>query len=105
MSLLKALAWMASLMATAWIIMLGAIVVKYGTDAGWRSGLALTVERIHGALFFCFFVLLVLNHVKRKWPRRKSLRMLGAAIIPGGGYWITRQALDEDARTPSPSPA
>lgn len=97
MSALKAFAWIAIIEGISWIVLIVAMIFKYGTDVSWGSGFVRTMGQIHGFLFLLFVALLALNHVQRKWPIQRTLIDFFGSLIPGFGFWIGKQALAEDA--------
>ncbi|MGN6032622.1 MAG: DUF3817 domain-containing protein [Thermomicrobiales bacterium] len=103
MSALKAFAWIAIIEGTSWILLIVAMIFKYGTDVSWGTAFVRTMGQIHGFLFLLFVALLALNHVQRKWPIQKTLIDFFGSLVPGFGYWIGKQALAEDAATASPT--
>lgn len=92
MSLLKTLTTVAFAEAISWICLLIAMVFKYGFDM--PEGVS-WVGRIHGFLFLAFVALLLMTHVQRRWPLRKSVLALAESIPPFTGFLLGRQLLQK----------
>lgn len=100
MNALKALTIVTFAEAISWLGLLAGMVLKYGFDDA--RGVSV-MGPIHGMLFVVFVLLLVLTHVQRRWPIRKSALALLESIPPFTGFLLGKQLLDEqrtdDAQT------
>lgn len=104
MTLLKTLTAVAFAEAISWVCLLVAMVFKYGFDM--PEGVS-WVGRIHGFLVLAFVALLLLAHVHKRWPVRKTLLAFVESIPPFTGFILGMQLLDdvrrEEAMTTHPA--
>lgn len=104
MTLLKTLTAVAFAEAISWMCLLIAMVFKYGFDM--PEGVA-WVGRIHGTLFLAFVALLVMTHVQKRWPLRRTALALAESIPPFTGFLLGKQLLDmvrqDEATTTRPA--
>jgi integral membrane protein len=99
-TLLKTLTAVAFAEAISWMALLVAMVFKYAFDR--PDGVSI-VGPIHGFLFLAFVGLLVVTHVERRWPVRKSLLALAESIPPFTGFLLGSQLLSEVRQQPGGS--
>ncbi|HEV2068024.1 MAG TPA: DUF3817 domain-containing protein [Thermomicrobiales bacterium] len=95
MTLLKTLTAVAFAEAISWVCLLVAMVFKYGFDM--PEGVS-WVGRIHGFLVLVFVALLLLTHVQKRWPIRKTLLAFIESIPPFTGFILGKQLLDDVRR-------
>lgn len=60
----------------------------------YRFGLPIAVKfagGLHGVLFLGFAMSLYQAHHEHRWPRRRSLRLLAASLVPGSLIWMDRE--------------
>jgi len=98
MTLLKTLTAVAFAEAISWVCLLIAMIFKYGYDM--PEGVS-WVGRIHGFLVIVFVALLLLTHVQKRWPIRKTLLAFAESIPPFTGFILGKQLLDEVRREDS----
>ena len=46
---------------------------------------------LHGVLFLGFAMTLYQVHQERRWPKRRSLQLLAASLVPGSLIWMDRE--------------
>lgn len=70
------------------LLLLVAMPLKYG------FGLAIAVRvagGVHGVLFLAFLMGLYQSQLEYRWPKRFTLSLLGASLIPGSLVWLDRK--------------
>lgn len=92
MTLLKTLTAVTFAEAISWLCLLVAMVFKYGFDL--PEGVS-WVGRIHGFLVIAFVALLLLTHIQKRWPLRKTALAFAESIPPFTGFLLGRQLLNE----------
>jgi integral membrane protein len=93
---LKPLAYVTAIESASWLLLLVAMVFKYGFG---MAGGVMVMGRVHGFLFLAFVALLVLAAAQRKWSIGKTAFDFFATIVPFFGLVIARRILDEDEAT------
>ncbi|MEI8106085.1 MAG: DUF3817 domain-containing protein [Actinomycetes bacterium] len=92
MSSIRTLRYVAIVEATSFLILLGATVVKYATDA---PGGVSVMGPVHGMLFLAYVVVAINVRGAVGWSGRTTVGVLLGAVIPFGGYavdrWLARQ--------------
>lgn len=49
------------------------------------------VGGLHGVLFLAFGLVLYQTHEEYRWPRRFTLSLLSASLLPGSMFWLDRR--------------
>lgn len=74
--------------ATSFLVLLGAMVAKYGF--GEDTGVEV-VGPIHGVLFLAYVVVAWLLAQDRGWGWTRRLVLLAAGVLPLAGFWVERR--------------
>jgi integral membrane protein len=87
--------WYAAIAETiSWVGLITGMILKYGFD---EEILVTIFGRVHGFLFLIYVVTALLCHTQYKWPIKRTLTVLAAAIPPFVGYYVVH-GLIRDAR-------
>jgi integral membrane protein len=73
--------------AVSYLVLLGAVVAKYGFDApiGVR-----VMGPVHGCIFLVYAALAFSVRDQLRWSTQHTAVVLAAAVIPLGGYLVER---------------
>jgi integral membrane protein len=74
--------------ATSFLVLIGAMVAKYGY--GEETGVEV-VGPVHGLLFLGYVVLAWLLAQERGWGWTRRLVLLAAGVVPLAGFWVERR--------------
>lgn len=66
------------------------MTLKYIYEIKWPN---MVVGQIHGILFICFCVLVLIAAKKYKWDFKKTIILLISSLIPFGTFWAEKQYL------------
>jgi integral membrane protein len=71
------------------------MILKYGFD---EEILVTIFGRVHGFLFLIYLATALLCHTQYKWPVKRTVTVLAAAVPPLVGYYVVH-GLIKDAQT------
>ena len=90
----RVLGYVAIAEAVSFLLLLAAMVVKYGADE--PIGVEV-MGPIHGGLFLAFVGLAVVVAGQRRWDWRRLAVVLASGVIPVAGYVVGHRLLREAA--------
>ena len=90
----KALRIVAVVEAVSFLLLLGAVAVKYGPPEE-EAGVKL-MGPIHGTLFILFVLLTIFVAADERWRLKRTLLTLLCTVIPLGGFIADRKLIDND---------
>jgi len=91
----RVLGYVAIAEAASFLLLLLAMVFKYGLDE--PIGVEV-LGPVHGALFLAFVGLAAGVSLNRRWGWRRTAVVLASAVIPVAGYVVGHRLLQETAR-------
>ena len=101
MNSLRALRWVALAEAVSYLVLGGAMVLKYG----YGQASAIRVPgMVHGVLFLLLSWLAVDARVQRGWPLQRVVVVLLASLLPIVPFFLDGRVRAWIAATPPPSP-
>ncbi|MFT6981333.1 MAG: integral membrane protein [Crocinitomicaceae bacterium] len=93
-TLLGQLRILAILEGISWILLIIAMLLKYGMDI---PGPTKIVGMAHGVLFIGFCIWVVLYAVKVKWPLKTTLICLAASLLPFTTFIVDAKIFKKEA--------
>jgi integral membrane protein len=76
--------------ALSWLVLLGAMWMKYGNGV---AGATRYPGLVHGALFMAYACLALVLSAEERWERGKLLAAIGLSVIPFGTLVFDRRYL------------
>jgi integral membrane protein len=75
-----------------------AMPLKYGFDVPLAVRIA---GGLHGVLFLAFLLGLYQAQLEQGWPKRFTLSLLGASLVPGSLWWLDRKIVSAGVQVPN----
>ncbi len=86
----------------SYLLLLCAMVAKYGLDAGGEGGVPI-MGPIHGIIVLVYAALVLMGREEQGWDGPRTLIALVLSAVPGGGFYVEQRMMTVPPRRPSPA--
>ena len=101
-SMARALRIAALAEAVSFLLVLSAMVAKYGFEAGPNGeGWVPVAGPIHGVIFLAYAALVLLGREEQRWSLGQTLLALVLSAVPFGGFYVEQRMITIPPRAAS----
>lgn len=87
----------------SYLVLLCAVVAKYGFDAGGEGGVPI-IGPIHGIIVIVYAALVLMGRDEQGWDGPRTLLALALSAVPAGGFYVEQRMITvPPRRRPSPT--